>query len=273
GQQRVVLDHAAFATGATYTDDNGNIVAADGAGLILGEDDNEGRRAMIGFMSPATGLIRRPSLRLQGPTAFGTSFLDLGLRVTLRGSSPNGSGRLSLGDGIVNTESTGPTFINAGSLIRLTGANEIDLQAGGTRNSQVHMQNSRIDTNAPTSIVFTTDSGGYIAVSGDSSGGFFRSTSVYSRTYSSGANVYVTSSGNMGRSTSARRYKVDEQEIAPAEYADELLSIPFKSWLDKGQLKQQAELKQFREDNPYCPTPEHLAEAEDEVRRSVGAVS
>ena len=273
GQQRVVLDHAAFASGATYTDDNGNTVAADGAGLILGEDGDEGRRATIGFMSPATGLIRRPSLRLQGPTAFGSAFLDLGMGATLRSSSPNGSGRLSLGDGIVSTKSSGPTTIEAGSLVRLTGDNEIDLQAGGTGNSQVHMQSSRIDTTAPTSIVFGTGGGGDLALSSDSTNPLLRSRAVMNRTYSYAANMYVTTSGILGKSTSARRYKTDEREIAPAEYADELLSIPFKSWLDKGQLEQQAELKKFREDNPYCPTPEYLADVEDGPPRHVGAVA
>ena len=164
----------------------------------------------------------------------------------------------------------GVSLVSQEGFAWIKGGGSVLVESGGSR---MDMQNTRIDTNAPTSIVFTTDSGGYLAVSGDRSGGFMRSTSVYNRTYSSAANVYVTSSGNMGRSTSARRYKADEQEIAPAEYADGLLSIPFKSWLDKGQLERQAELKKFREDNPYCPAPEHLAEAEDEVRRSVGAVS
>lgn len=273
GQQRVVLDNTAFASGATYTDDNGNTIAADGAGLILGDDGDEGRRAAIGFMSPSTGLIRRPSLRLQGPTAFGSSFLDLGMRATLRSSSLNGSGRVILGDGTVNTKSSGPTIIDAGTLVRLTGGNEIDLQAGGTEGSQVRVQATRIDTTAPTSIVFGTGGGGDLSISNDSTNPFMRSRAVLNRTYSYAANVYVTTSGILGKSTSARRYKTDEQEIAPAEYADALLSIPFKSWVDKKQIEQQAELDQFREDNPYCPTPEYLADVEDGPPRHVGAVA
>ena len=273
GQQRVVLDHAAFASGATYTDEDGNTVAGDGAGLILGEDGDAGRRATIGFMTPATGVFRRPSLRLQGPSAFGTAFLDLGMAATLRGSSSVGSGRVRLSDGVVSTESSGPTLIKAGTLVRLTGDSEIDLQAGGTEGSQVRVQATRIDTTAPTSIVFGTGTGSDLTLTSDSVNPILRSRAVLNRTYSYAANVYVTTSGILSKSTSARRYKTDEQEIAPAEYADALLSIPFKSWLDKVSLEQQAELEQFREDNPYCPTPEYLADAGDGLVRHVGAVA
>lgn len=123
------------------------------------------------------------------------------------------------------------------------------------------------------SIVFGTSGGSDLSLSSDSSNPFLRSRAVMNRTYSYAANVYVTASGILSKSTSARRYKTDEQEIAPAEYADALLSIPFKSWVDKKQIEQQAELDQFREDNPYCPTPEYLADVEDGPPRHVGAVA
>lgn len=167
-------------------------------------------------------------------------------------------------DGVSLVSQDGFAWIRGGGNV------QVDAGLGGAR---MDMQNSRIDTTAPTSIVFSTGGGGDLSISNDSTNPFMRSRAVMNRTYGYAANVYVTTSGILGKSTSARRYKTDEQEIAPAEYADALLSIPFKSWLDKKQVEQCAELEQFREDNPYCPTPEYLAEGAEGPARHVGAVA
>lgn len=167
-------------------------------------------------------------------------------------------------DGVSLVSQDGFAWIRGGGNV------QVDAGLGGAR---MDMQNSRIDTTAPTSIVFSTGGGGDLSISNDSTNPFMRSRAVMNRTYGYAANVYITTSGILGKSTSARRYKTDEQEIAPAEYADALLSIPFKSWLDKKQVEQCAELEQFREDNPYCPTPEYLAEGAEGPARHVGAVA
>lgn len=60
------------------------------------------------------------------------------------------------------------------------------------------------------------------------------SPAFYSRTYSNGANVYVTSEGTLGRSTSAKKYKVDIQKAdAVIKNALKILDVFPKSWLDK----------------------------------------
>lgn len=202
---------------------------------------------------------------------------------------PTGVDVKATGGAEVRLFDSGTAYMQSGSRARVAansnGAVDVWARGSGTEVDIAHVSSSnnytarmavaedRIDFTAGQSLVFSTGGGGDLALSSDRSNPFMRSRAVMNRTYSYAANMYVTTSGILGKSTSARRYKTDEQEIAPAEYADALLSIPFKSWLDKAQLEQHAELEQFRKDNPYCPTPEYLAEAEDEVQRAVGAVA
>lgn len=58
----------------------------------------------------------------------------------------------------------------------------------------------------------------YIEVSQDSTGNRVHSIDIYNRRYSGAANVYVTSSGTLGLSTSARKYKRNI-EVIEKEYA------------------------------------------------------
>ncbi|MEO1782507.1 hypothetical protein [Enterococcus diestrammenae] len=63
------------------------------------------------------------------------------------------------------------------------------------------------------------------------------SSAVYNRTYSGAANMIVTESGTLGRTTSARKYKADIQ-VADNVVANakKVLSINPSSWWDKGEL-------------------------------------
>lgn len=100
------------------------------------------------------------------------------------------------------------------------------------------------------------------------------SKTVYDRTYGSAANVYVTSYGTLGRSTSARKHKLQEQRIPVDSYEDRLLSIPFTSWIDKGDWERWELFKAHMAENPGCPVGPDLAECpQDEPRRAIGAVA
>jgi hypothetical protein len=68
----------------------------------------------------------------------------------------------------------------------------------------------------------------------DGVGKTIASLAVYNRTYSSAANVTITSSGTLGRSTSASKYKLNISEIMDAEDLGlKLLTVIPKYWFDK----------------------------------------
>ncbi|EAD9128482.1 hypothetical protein AOC41_14925 [Listeria monocytogenes] len=68
-------------------------------------------------------------------------------------------------------------------------------------------------------------------VGGDGTSGRIHSQAIYDRTYSSSANVVVTSAGTLGRSTSAKKYKRFIQDAEVASY--KLLKLAPKKWIDK----------------------------------------
>lgn len=74
--------------------------------------------------------------------------------------------------------------------------------------------------------------------SSDSTSPFWRSWGIYDRTYSQSSNVYITSNGVLGRSTSARKYKTDIQSAnSIIQNAKKILDINSVTWLDKEQVK------------------------------------
>lgn len=63
------------------------------------------------------------------------------------------------------------------------------------------------------------------------------SMAIYNRTYSSASNMFITSAGTIGRSTSARKYKEDIQVAEEViSKAKRLLSILPSSWYDKAEI-------------------------------------
>ncbi|MFZ7648283.1 DUF7643 domain-containing protein [Staphylococcus saprophyticus] len=64
------------------------------------------------------------------------------------------------------------------------------------------------------------------------------STTIYNRTYSGSANVYVTSYGTLGRSTSASKYKLSienqfKTEKEQLDHSKNLLNLNVRHWFDK----------------------------------------
>lgn len=90
------------------------------------------------------------------------------------------------------------------------------------------------------------DAGSQLLLEGKNSGGTAQlllgadssprvwSPAIYARTYSSTANVTITSAGTLGRSTSARKYKDDIQPADP--FDDRILDLEPRTWFDKIEL-------------------------------------
>lgn len=69
----------------------------------------------------------------------------------------------------------------------------------------------------------------------------FVSPTIYNRTYSNGANMFVTSSGRVGRSTSASKYKLAIARSDNTSQADRLMTLNLASWNDKVATEKMAE--------------------------------
>ncbi|MFD1431237.1 hypothetical protein [Lacticaseibacillus yichunensis] len=79
---------------------------------------------------------------------------------------------------------------------------------------------------------------GDLVVATDSRSGYVRSTSTYNRTYSGSSNMVITSNGVLGRVTSARKYKLmDEDAEDVISVAKNILNINPKSWYDKAEVE------------------------------------
>jgi phage minor structural protein len=94
--------------------------------------------------------------------------------------------------------------------------------------------------------IFTTDGHEFI-VSGGSSLWFgndgsprIYSSHIYNRTYGSGANMYITSSYTLGRSTSATKYKLGIKHDVTDEAAEKLLDLEPATWYDKTETEELA---------------------------------
>lgn len=90
-----------------------------------------------------------------------------------------------------------------------------------------------------------------LSVGSDDAGDRIASNSIYRRTYSAAANLHITSAGTIGRSTSARKYKLsienqyndrDEQ----LEHSKAILNLPIRTWFDKAESEILA--RELRED-------------------------
>ncbi|WP_054519194.1 beta strand repeat-containing protein [Lactiplantibacillus plantarum] len=69
----------------------------------------------------------------------------------------------------------------------------------------------------------------------------FVSPTIYNRTYSYGANMFVTSAGRVGRSTSASKYKLAITRSDDTTQADRLMTLNPASWNDKVATEKMAE--------------------------------
>ncbi|MEB7753279.1 tail tube TT1 domain-containing protein [Staphylococcus pseudoxylosus] len=95
------------------------------------------------------------------------------------------------------------------------------------------------------------------------------SMTVYNRTYSGSANVYITSSGTLGRSTSARKYKINiENQLRDSEkqyqHSSQLLDLDIRSWYDKAEAETYAK---------ECEMQESFCDDNFKLQRHVGLIA
>jgi hypothetical protein len=69
---------------------------------------------------------------------------------------------------------------------------------------------------------------------------FIRSPVIFDRTYTFSSNMYITGSSVMGRTTSSRRYKIEEEAVNLVESA-KILNVSPKTWFDKNSAERYAE--------------------------------
>ena len=101
------------------------------------------------------------------------------------------------------------------------------------------------------------------------SAGFIQSESMFTRTYSYAANMYVTSNGIVGRSTSARKYKLAiEHQFADWQeqlnHSKKMLEIRPSTWFDRFESETYAE---------EIKLGERIDEEDFKVKRHFGAIA
>lgn len=99
-----------------------------------------------------------------------------------------------------------------------------------------------------------------------------RSMGMYNREYTSSANVYITTNGYLGRSTSVRAAKLAIEDI-PQEQIDALLNVSPRWWFDKADAEKLADYTNAL-NNPECPyTPESILDVPNNLTRIPGLIA
>jgi hypothetical protein len=73
------------------------------------------------------------------------------------------------------------------------------------------------------------------------------SMDIYNRTYTNAANMFITSAGTLGRSTSSRKYKLLEEPV-PDDLPPKILNLIPKTWYDKNACEAYADALSKGED-------------------------
>lgn len=114
---------------------------------------------------------------------------------------------------------------------------ETEIEAGTGRFNTV---GRRTDTQNYLHLVAYSDN--YMKIGKDSEGRRIASRAIYKRTYSGDANVRISSSNTLGRTTSSEKYKVNlENQFddfnSQLEHSKNILSLDVKKWNDKWEVE------------------------------------
>jgi hypothetical protein len=194
------------------------------------------------FTSSSIGFKAKVTDQKDATTYYGTSYFGatmVKLRAYATSSNSAYSGTFS---GLNNRLDMSPgkfTMGQSGSSTDPDWPDNIKITADGTIIATVKIQSGNVYLNGGNSIVNTADSlfltgkgNATLAIGQDGTGTLVQSLDVYNRTYSFAANMYVTNFGTIGRATSARKYKIDEQPISN-DLVDKILNLVPKTWYDK----------------------------------------
>lgn len=102
--------------------------------------------------------------------------------------------------------------------------------------------------------------GASIRVHVDGAGGRVWSNDIYNRTYDKASNVYITTEGTLGRSTSASKYKVFIKKVDTELLPSKILKLNPKSWYNKTAVELYAD---------QLGTPEDDLESGEEVEEDI----
>ncbi len=97
--------------------------------------------------------------------------------------------------------------------------------------------------------------------------GYIDNFSTWANTTGASANVAVDSSGRFRRSSSASRYKLDQQEL---EVPESLIDIPLIDWIDRGEYERRAQMDE--QPRPFTEKDQSLHDA-IQLRRIPGVVA
>lgn len=150
------------------------------------------------------------------PTAVGTLNIN-----------PDGGATIFGGTTIVKNDKSYRSYASDGStdlnLIKLTGSNNITIGAAGTgtRTGDIYFYSNSDNTDLET-----------LKLGKDSTSRYMQSVPTYQRTYSNAPNMYITSLGTLGRSTSSsKRYKTNIKNVENAELDPyKILDIPVRQY-------------------------------------------
>lgn len=200
--------------------------------------------------SSSIGFNAKVTEQSNGNSFFGTSYYGATM-VKLRGYNQSSNGSY---DGIFSTLTDrvdiSPGKLSMGKYGSSSSPNwpdEIAIYADGTITASRQIKCGNVYFDGVNSVrndvgpLILNSEGAEMNIGVDSLGYRIQSIDSYYRTYSSAANMFITSNGVIGRSTSARKYKLDEKAI-PDDWADKVLDLIPKTWFDKTSVEGYARL-------------------------------
>ncbi len=205
-----------------FTISKGEITLNSSPGLTIGNSKKYGTITYKWKLLDASGLA------LIGEEGFslGTSnaVKNIANSTVNKGSSISGNK-----EGYLNVFSRQVINLSSGDLYSYGSLNSKSLASIEIGNTSRNKSEVAISANI---ITLSATSGDHILLSSDSTSALVRSTVIYNRTYASAANMYITSSGTIGRSTSASKYKLAIEEDKTDNYKN-ILKLKHKTWYDK----------------------------------------
>lgn len=127
----------------------------------------------------------------------------------------------------------------------------------------------------PNSWRFNTPSGAdYFAGGDDGAGQYINSPVIFNREYTFASNLYITSNGNIGRTTSSARNKILPEPL-PEDVDEKLLSLRAVTWFDRTESEQVADyLAREAEGEPLeNPQGQPIPDTPVELRRVPGMIA
>src|SRR5699024_6765133 len=122
---------------------------------------------------------------------------------------------------------------------KIQGVQGVFLRYRDRNGSGIHLTNNQVTLTANNTSVSHI---GDLAVLFDGRSYYGRSLSAYNRTYSYASNLYITSNGVIGRTTSARKYKLSienqfKDDNKQLEHSKKILELNPRTWFDKSEAE------------------------------------